>query len=169
MKKYLYLIASAIGFMLVAVACSNGGGSSSTTACTTNSAGCVYSQQYGWLSQGSCPVGYVQLPYSTGYATYPTAYNGAYNGAYGGQNCVLASQISSGYGYGTYGYGTTGYYQGGCPAGQALINGQCGLVNNGLVGTPYYNYPYYGGGYMYGYTGTGGCKTFWGGMGWYCY
>lgn len=177
MKKYLYMIAGAIGLMVAVAACSNGGGSSSTTACTANAAGCVYSAQYGWLSQGTCPAGYLQItgtagttgyPYTTGYGTTP--YASPYGSAYGGSaygNCIPASQVQGGY---NTGYGYTGgypYNQGYCPAGQALINGQCALVNNGLISTPYYNYPMYGGGYSYGYTG-GGCRTFWGGLGWVC-
>jgi len=179
MKKYLYLLGSAMACLFVIAACSNGGGSSgstvATTTCTANMPGCGYASQYGvWIPQGTCQSGY-----------------GMYN-----STCVIVT--GGGYGVGGYGqqcpigqvqtqYGCLS--QGGCPAGQAYYNGQCVLATvggvggyygqqgyygqgyqTGLYGSAYYNYPVstypygygYSGGYGYGY----GCQTssHWGGL-----
>jgi hypothetical protein len=122
MKKYLFMLGSAIAFVVAMSACGHNSdsGSNATTACTANAAGCVYSNQYGWLTQGSCQVG-----------------QGWYN-----NTCVWLN--------GTGGYGNTGYYNNGYYGGGYYGNTNY-YPQTGLYATPYYTYPVmYGGGYYGG-------------------
>ena len=134
------LQAVVIGAFLVLGACAkdSGGGNSDTAvvpAPNTCVAGQAYTNQYGCLSQGACPVNYVD---------------------YQGQ-CIIAQANACAVGQVNTQYGCLP--QGICPVGQAQLNTQCvaaTLGNTGYNGG--YNSGYYGGntGYNSGYYGNGG-------------
>lgn len=146
MNRSLYVIALALGSMLMLAACNNGGSSSSTPTCSVgaSASGC------------SCPSGTTNL---SGYCQSTGAY-GAYGstgyGGYGG--CMPCSNLYNG----QQGIQT----QLGCATPIQQNNGTClgilpgGQVAQGIPMQGYSGYPTntgygggYGGGYYYGTTG----------------